>query len=82
VIWNGLDHLVYVKVMNCDSAKDIWDKLQNVYKGYAKFKGGKLQTYNGQFEQLKMKEDEDIAGCFMQFDEIVNIIKGLGEELK
>jgi hypothetical protein len=61
VILNGLDHLVYVKVMHCYSAKDIWDKLQNIYKGDAKVKGAKLQTYRGQFEQLKMKEDEDIT---------------------
>jgi hypothetical protein len=61
VILNGLVDTVYVKVMHCDSAKDIWDKLQNIYEGDAKVKGAKLQTYRGQFEQLKMKEDEDIA---------------------
>jgi hypothetical protein len=39
--------------MHCDSTKDIWDKLQNFYKGDAKVKGAKLQAYIGQFEQLK-----------------------------
>jgi uncharacterized lipoprotein YehR (DUF1307 family) len=68
--------------MHCGSAKDIWDKLQNVYEGDAKFKGAKIQTYRGKFEQLKMKEDEDIATYFLQVDEIVNTIKGLGEEIK
>jgi hypothetical protein len=29
-----------------------------------------------------MKEDEDIAVYFLHFDEIVNDIKGLGEEVK
>jgi hypothetical protein len=65
VILSGLVDSVYVKVMHCDSAKDIWDKLQNVYEGDAKVKGAKLQTYRGQFEQLKMKEDEDIAAYFL-----------------
>jgi hypothetical protein len=78
----GLVRSMYVKVMHCDSAKDIWDKLQNVYEGDAKVKGAKLQTYRGQFEQLKMKEDEDIATYFLRVDEIVNVIKGLGEEVK
>jgi hypothetical protein len=68
--------------MHCDNAKDIWDKLQNIYEGDAKVKGAKLQTYRGQFEQLKMKEDEDIATYFLRVDEIVNVIKGLGEEMK
>jgi hypothetical protein len=36
--------------MHYSSAKKIWDKLQNVYEGDAKFKEAKLQTYIGQFE--------------------------------
>ena len=47
--------------MHCDFAKTIWDKLNNVYEGDAKVKSAKIQTYRGQFEQLKMKEYEDIA---------------------
>jgi hypothetical protein len=72
-ILNGLQRSLYVKVMHCDSPKDIWDKLQNLYKGDAKVKGAKLQTYRGQFEQLKMKEDENIAAYFLRVDEIVNV---------
>jgi hypothetical protein len=68
--------------MHCDSAKEIWDKLKNVYEGDAKFKGAKLQTYKGQFEHLRMKEDEDIAVYFLQVDEIVNTIRGLGENIE
>jgi hypothetical protein len=51
--------------MHCKSAKDIWDKLQNIYEGYSKVKATKLKTYKGQFEQLKMKEDENIAADFL-----------------
>jgi hypothetical protein len=58
---NDLVDSVYVKVMHCISAKDIWDKLQNVYDGDTKLKAAKIQTYRVQFEQLKMKEDENIA---------------------
>jgi hypothetical protein len=80
-IMNGVVDSVYVKVMHCDSIKEIGDKIQNVYEGYAKFKETKLQNYTGQFEQLKMKEDEDIASYFLQIDETVNMIKGLEEEV-
>jgi hypothetical protein len=62
---NGLVDLVYVKSMHCDSTKEIWDKLLNVYEGYAKVKAKNIQTYRGQFEQLKMKEYEDIATYFL-----------------
>ena len=55
---NGLSETVFTKFAHCKSAKDIWDKLQNMYEGDSKVKASKLQTYRGQFEQLKMKEDE------------------------
>jgi hypothetical protein len=45
-------------------------------------KEAKLQTYGGQLEQLKMKEDDNIAAYFLLVDEIVNAIIGLGEEIK
>jgi hypothetical protein len=79
---NGLNDTVFTKVAHCKSAKEIWDKLRNIYEGYSKFKEAKLQTYRGQFEQLKMKEDEDIAAYFLRVDETVNTIIGLGEEIE
>jgi hypothetical protein len=62
---NGLGELTFTKVAHFKSAKDIWDKLQNIYEGDSKFKATKLQTYRGQFEQLNMKEDENIVAYFV-----------------
>jgi hypothetical protein len=56
-----LSEMVFTKVAHCKSAKEIWDKIQNIYEGDSKVKASKLQTYRGQFEQLKMKEYENIA---------------------
>jgi hypothetical protein len=64
-ILSSLDDSIFVKVMHCNTAKDLWDKLQNIYEGDAKVKGAKLQTLRAKFEQLKMKEDEDIATYFL-----------------
>ena len=58
---NGLGEMIFTKVEHYKSAKEIWDKLWNIYEGDSKFKAAKLQTYKGQFEQLKMKEDENIV---------------------
>ena len=79
---NGLGESIYTKVMHCKSAKEIWDKLQNIYEGDSKVKETKLQTYKGQFEQLNMKEDVNIADFFLRVDETVNAIMRLGEEIK
>jgi hypothetical protein len=77
-ILSSLLDSIFIKVMHCDNEKDIWDKLQNIFEGDAKVKGAKLQIFKAKFQQLKMKEDEDIASYCLQVDEIVNTIKGLG----
>ena len=79
---NGISDTIFTKVAHCKSAKEIWDKLQNIYEGDSKVKAANLQAYRGQFEQLKMKEDEDIASYFLRVDETMNVIIGLGEEIK
>jgi hypothetical protein len=54
-ILGGLTNPIFVKVIHCKSAKEIWDKLEVVYEGDRKFKEAKLQSYRAQFEILKMK---------------------------
>ena len=73
---------VFTKFAHCKSAKEIWDKLRNIYEGDSKVKETKIQTYRGQLEQLKMKKDEDITAYFLRVNETMNAIIGLGEEIK
>ena len=79
---NGLEESVFTKVSHCKSTKEIWDKILNIYEGDSKVKATKLQTYRGQFEQIKMKEYENIVAYFLRFDETMNAIIGLGEEIE
>ena len=79
---DGLDRIVYAKVMHCITSKEIWDKLQTIYEGYIKVKRVELQTFKNQFESLKMKEEENISQYFERIVEIVNEIQGLGAELE
>ena len=39
---SGFSETVFVKVMHCETAKEIWDKLRNIYEGDDKIKGAKL----------------------------------------
>jgi hypothetical protein len=67
--------------MGCSTAKEVWDKLKCIYEGDPKFKQVKLQRYRAEFENLKMNEKEDITTYLLRVDEVVNAIRGLGEEL-
>ena len=41
-ILSGLTESVFVKVMHCETTKEIWDKLKSIYEGDDKVKGSKL----------------------------------------
>jgi hypothetical protein len=67
--------------MHCNLAKEIWDKPEVTYEGDNKFKEAKIQTYRAQFENLKMKQEENIVEYLHRVDEVVNSIGVAGEEI-
>ena len=68
--------------MQCTSSKQAWAKLKIIYERESKVKESKLQTYKGQFESLKMKEEENIGEYLLHVDEVVNAIRWLRGKLK
>jgi hypothetical protein len=65
----------------CTTSKEVWDKLKKIYEGDEKVKQVKLQIHREKFENLKMKETENIASYLLRVDEVVNSITGLGQEV-
>jgi hypothetical protein len=80
-ILSGLAESVFVKVMNLQTAKEMWEKLISSYEGNEKVKDAKLQTHRLRFEQLRMNEEENISKFFLRVDEMVNAMRGLGETI-
>ena len=64
----GLAKLELVKVMDCTTAKAIWDKRSSLYESDNKVKKAKLRGFRMQFESLKMHDDEDISKYFFRVD--------------
>jgi hypothetical protein len=81
-IKNGVTQAIHTNIMHCDSTKEMWDKLNIIYEGDTRVKDSKLQIFIAKFEQLKIKEDENMEAYFLRFDEIVKSIKVLGDEIK
>ncbi|XP_043705482.1 uncharacterized protein LOC122655345 [Telopea speciosissima] len=79
---SGLVDSKFVRVMGCEFAKDVWDKLKSVHEGDAKIKEAKLQHYRAQFEGLKMSEKEIVEAYLLRVNETVNSIRAHGEKLK
>jgi len=81
-IMYGLVDRELVKVMNYESAKEIWDKLKSIHERDMKIEEAKLQTHRTQFESLKMNEDENIEAYKLRVNEVINMIRGLGEKIE
>ncbi|XP_043705455.1 uncharacterized protein LOC122655316 [Telopea speciosissima] len=71
----------YTRVMNCKSAKEIWDKLQNFHDGDSRVKESKLLVHTNEFDALKMSEGENIESYISRVLKVVNAIRGLDKEL-
>ena len=77
----SLTELEFVKVMQLNTTKEIWEKIILSYEGDAKLKSAKLQTLRIQYENLKMHNEESIASFFLHLDDIVNRMRNLGETI-
>eukprot|EP00253_Pinus_taeda_P035935 PITA_35935 len=64
IIISGLTKYAYHKVLGCKTAKNVWDKLENIYASDSNVKEAKLQIYRAKFEQIRMKEDVKIIAYF------------------
>lgn len=72
---------VFVKIMHCKYAHEIWEKLENIYQGNEKVNQSKILTLKTQIEEMRMKDDEKVVDYFLRIDEVVNGMRGLGEEV-
>jgi hypothetical protein len=77
----GISKKILFKVLNCNNAKQLWDKLETIYVGDTKVKRDKLHTLKVQYEGLKMKDEKNISEYFERVDNIINSIRGLGVEV-
>ena len=53
IIISGLIESTYHKVLGCKIAKNVWEKLENIYTGDSNVKEAKLQIYRENLRKSK-----------------------------
>ncbi|KAE8696913.1 Ferredoxin-related [Hibiscus syriacus] len=66
-------------VSSCSNEKEIWDKLRVTHEGTDEVRETNISLLNHNYENFKMKPDEDIKAMTYRFFVIVNDLKGFGE---
>ena len=74
-LYCALDLNEYNRVSGCDSAKEIWDKLEVTYEGTNQVKESKMSMLFHEYELFVMKKDENISEISTRFTNIVNCLK-------
>jgi hypothetical protein len=78
-LYCALDQNEFNRVSSCDSAKEIWDKLEVTYEGTNQVKESKMSMVVHEYELFVMKKDENISEMSTRFTNIVNCLKSLGK---
>ncbi|KAH9679831.1 hypothetical protein KPL71_026290 [Citrus sinensis] len=75
----ALDKKEFHRVSSCESAQEIWNKLEVVYEGTNQVKESKISRYTRQYELFQMEQNENVYSMYNRFTDIVNTLGALGK---
>ncbi|KAH9672087.1 hypothetical protein KPL70_017595 [Citrus sinensis] len=75
----ALDKKEFHIVSSCESANEIWHKLEVVYEGTNQVKESKISRYTRQYELFQMEQNENVYSMYTRFTDIVNTLGALGK---
>ena len=67
------------KVQHCQSAKEVWETLENHYEGNIQVRSKKVQLHMYEYELFKMKPQESIAEITNRLNALITALKKLGK---
>ncbi|XP_075091982.1 uncharacterized protein LOC142172107 [Nicotiana tabacum] len=79
LLYNAISGEEYEKISNCDTAKEIWDKLEVTYEGTSKVKETHINMLVHDYELFQMKEGEFIEEMFARISKIISDLKAFGK---
>jgi hypothetical protein len=71
----------FVRISNCESAKEAWQILETTYEGTKLVKFAKLQMLISRFEDIKMLENETFGEFYTRINNLRNSMVSLGKRV-
>nr|XP_016462478.1 PREDICTED: uncharacterized protein LOC107785644 [Nicotiana tabacum] len=78
-LYNAINEEEYEKSLSCDTAKEMWDKLEVPYEGANKVKETRINMLVHDYELFQMKKGESIEEIFSTFSKIIGDLKAFGD---
>ncbi|KZV20927.1 hypothetical protein F511_08841 [Dorcoceras hygrometricum] len=80
ILYKTLDKNMFIKIKTCTTAKEIWEKLTQIYEGNDETKENKLTIAQQKYESIKMREGETMAEFDERFSAVVIEPKSVGKQ--
>ncbi|GAV66436.1 UBN2 domain-containing protein, partial [Cephalotus follicularis] len=77
VIICAINSSEFNRVSSCNSAKEMWDRVEVTYEGMNQVKDAKISMLEHEYELFSMNEDGDIKSMFTRFTNIINALQSL-----
>ncbi|XP_063939761.1 uncharacterized protein LOC135148464 [Daucus carota subsp. sativus] len=82
ILFNGIDDDMFDSVINCPTAKEVWDTIQTLCEGTDQVRENKMQLFVQQYESFHSKSGEPLNDLFNRFQKLLNGLKLYDEELE
>jgi len=79
MLYCALDVNEFNQISACESANEMWDKLEVTYEGTNQVKESKICRLVHEYELFCMKYEESISDMFTRFTNIINSLKAIGK---
>ncbi|VFQ66102.1 unnamed protein product [Cuscuta campestris] len=79
MIYCGVNADDYHKISRCETAKQMWERLEVTYERTAQVREAKIDHLTHEYELFSMKENEKIEEMFERFSNIINPLNLLGK---
>ena len=78
LLFNGIDDDMFDSVINCPTAKEVWDTIQTLCEGTDQVRENKMQLFVQQYESFHSKSGESLNDLFNRFQNLLNRLKLYG----
>ncbi|KAL8119214.1 hypothetical protein AgCh_016651 [Apium graveolens] len=75
ILFNGVDRDMFDNIINCKTAKDVWDTIQIICDGTEQVRENKMQLLIQQYEHFHNEESESLTDIFSRFQKLLNALK-------
>ncbi|XP_009797170.1 uncharacterized protein LOC107787505 [Nicotiana tabacum] len=81
LLYSAISGEEYEKISSCETAKEMWDKLEVTHEGTNKVKEIRINLLVRDYELFQMKDKESVEGMFSRFRKILRDLKSFGRPI-